>query len=418
MRNKFQEQKPGCYGVCGIATVVITMVLLIQLAIMAPAAGAQDFNVIFNMPPGSGGPAGPVSIDRFGNLYGMMGDAWGIQGGTAYRLLQRNSAWIMSPLYRFSGDTDGWDIEFPLTPGPDGRIYGTTIQGGQGSCGEPYEYQGCGTIFVLTPPARACQAVFCPWTKTILYIFNGLQDGGIPSSPVVFDNAGNLYGTTGWGGYFSFDCWDGCGTVYKLSRSASGWQFQALYAFHGFSDGYAPEGGLALDRAGNIYGETSNGIVYKLTPSGSLWTEKILYSFGQYPGDGSDPSEGLSFDRAGNLYGTTAFGGANGKGTVFQLSPAAGQWIETQLYSFNDNAQPAGVTVNTAGEVEGAMNAGGLYGLGYIYRLTPDGDNWTFRSLHDFTGTDDGQRPWRPLALDSSNHLWGAAGAVVWEITP
>ena len=182
-------------------------------------------------------------------------------------------------------------------------------------------------VYSLSPPATGCKTALCPWTETILYQFTGGSDGSNPGGNLTFDRAGNLYGTTPYGGAF------GQGTVFKLTPSNGGWTESVLHSFTGGSDGEQPNGGVILDEAGNLYGTTWEGggsgcwgpgcgTVFQLTPSGSGWKENILYSF-QYGTDGGYPIGGLIFDPSGNLYGTTTSGGSGGGGTVFELSPPA-----------------------------------------------------------------------------------------------
>ena len=417
----------------GIRIAALLVAFVFAFAILAtPVAQAQTFNAVYRFPgpPAGGQPSSALAVDRGGDLYGLMG--WRNGAGTVYRLSRKGSGWLLAPLYDFPGGNDGWDFAYAVTPGPDGRVYGTTRQGGQGTCGHQGEFQGCGTIFVLSPPTP-CKTVLCPWTKTTLYSFRGEEDGGIPSSELIFDDAGNLYGTAYYGGYKRQGaCWAGCGTVYKLSPTGSGWTFESLYAFVGSPDGAGPDGHLTFDTAGNLYGTTVEGgvvgTVFELTLSRSGWTEKVLYRFkGECCGDGANPSGGVVFDRFGNLYGTTQTGGGygSGDGTVYQLTPADGGWTETQLHVFQGaSAYPYGVTVNAAGDVDGAINGFGAYGYGYVFQLTPAGTSWTFSSLHDFTGQDDGQWPIRPVLLDRNGNLWSASFygrsgyGVIWEITP
>src|SRR5208283_789932 len=169
-------------------------------------------------------------------------------------------------------------------------------------------------IFVVTllatfTPTAAAQ-------ESILFNFNG-SDGANPNAGLISDGKGNFYGTTVSGGVFGL-----YGTVFEISPASGGaWTFTELYAFGNVAgDGTQPLGGLVFDKAGNLYGTTTtggssgNGTIYELSKGSSGWTEKILYSFGAAP-DGTDPRRGsLTFDTKGNLYGTTATGGAHNVG--------------------------------------------------------------------------------------------------------
>jgi uncharacterized repeat protein (TIGR03803 family) len=172
--------------------------------------------------------------------------------------------------------------------------------------------------------------------EAVLHNFGTGTDGAAAYGRVISDSAGNLYGTTAFGGM------SGSGVVFELTNpeAPGGWNEAVLYTFSGGSDGSQPYGGLIFDSAGNLYGTTfqggaSNaGTVYELTPGkGSAWTETVLYSFASGT-DGLGPQSDLNFDQAGNLYGTTANGGSPGNGIVFQLTPGqGGAWTETVLHA-------------------------------------------------------------------------------------
>ena len=161
------------------------------------------------------------------------------------------------------------------------------------------------------------------WNETILYSFAGSPDGAHPYAGLLWDSAGNLYGTTEQGGTHA------AGTVFMLAPNPDGrWTESVLYTFTGQNDGANPDAGLAFDSSGNLYGTTtgggagSRGTVFKLSRSvGGQWTETVLHSFDLQ--DGSDPSNlgSLVVDAAGNLYGTTIDGGQYGLGVVFEVSP-------------------------------------------------------------------------------------------------
>jgi hypothetical protein len=207
-----------------------------------------------------------------------------------------------------------------------------------------------GSVFRLSPPGHSGGA----WTETVLYRFsvNGLSD---PHGGVILDAKGNLYGTTYTGGLGPYDI----GGVFELSPPSGGegkWTLTPLFEFDN-SDGGAPNGSLIFDKAGNLYGTTliggtsGYGTAFELSPpaSGSgAWTETILHNF-LTNGDGNSPLANLIFDGQGNLYGTNWWGGEFGEynaGTVFQLSPSAGGgWTETTLHNFgsgDDGSEPTG----------------------------------------------------------------------------
>jgi uncharacterized repeat protein (TIGR03803 family) len=175
---------------------------------------------------------------------------------------------------------------------------------------------GGGAVFELTNTGQG-------WKESLLYNFTGGDNGDSPLAGVVFDSQGNLYGTTLSGGQ------DEVGTVFQLTPTQGGWDHQVLYSFTGGLDGGSPYyGSLALDAAGNLFGttryggEAQLGTVFKLTrsPHSHKWNETVLHSFAGAP-DGVNPIFGLVLDPAGNLYGTTPAGGINDLGAVFEITP-------------------------------------------------------------------------------------------------
>ena len=191
---------------------------------------------------------------------------------------------------------------------------------------------GCGTVFEMTPKEGG------GWTEKVLHNFGNGTDGAYPEAGLIFDAAGNLYGTTAYGGPHGY------GTVFEMTPNGSGgWTEKVLHYFGNGSDGLSPYSGLIFDAVGNLYGMTmgggssDNGTVFELTPSeGGNWTEKVLHNFGGYNGpNGCFPSSGLIFDAAGNLYGTTTQGGDHGVGIVFEMTPkVGGGWTEKTLHNF------------------------------------------------------------------------------------
>jgi uncharacterized repeat protein (TIGR03803 family) len=301
-----------------------------------------------------------------------------------------------------------------------GNLYGTTFQGGAATCGD-----GCGTVFELTPVSGG-------WQETVLHEFMG-KNGELPWASLVSDGT-NLYGTTYQGGTLS-DCGgDGCGVIFKLSPSATGWKKTVLHLFSGGKDGANPRAGLILDASGNLYGTTSQGgiaadcggngcgVVFELSPtSGGGWAEKELHSF-TGGNDGSNPWAGLIFDTDGNLYGTTSAGGSSGDGVVFELKSTSGGWKETVLHSFSNSSvakgftPAAGVTFDPHGNLYGTTSGGGVTtgdcgidGCGVVFKLSPDVSTggWAETVIHAFQGTRDGAIPDAGLILDSEGNLYG-----------
>jgi uncharacterized repeat protein (TIGR03803 family) len=290
-------------------------------------------------------------------------------------------------------------------------------------------------------------------TLTTSYRFLQTSSGSYPDGELLADAAGNLYGTTQSGGGF------GQGAVFELSPNGSGWTETVLYSFAGGTDGYYPGHGVIADKAGNLYGTTlyggtsaSYGTVYQLTPPsapGGAWTENVLYRFQGIPArDGEFPTAGLVMDAAGNLYGETVNGGTcttnQGSGVVFELSPPAisgGSWTEQVLYSFqwscnnHDAGGPqGGLTLDSHGNLLGVTTFGSKVGIsaGTIFRLRPPAlgqTRWTEQILHNFIGGSDGSYPYGQLILDSKGNLygtteWGGTGCsssqcgTVFELSP
>jgi uncharacterized repeat protein (TIGR03803 family) len=392
-------------------------------------AQAQTFAVVHSFTRGQDGanPWGGLAMDAAGNLYGTAttgGVADCLGGcGTVFKLAFKNSNWTLSPLYNFTGAPDGAYPEGRLIFGRDGRLYGTTGQGGA----QPSECQssGCGTVFALRPQAAFCQAVLCFWSEDVLYRFNGGDDGSRPTGDSVFDQAGNFFGTTFNSGA------SGVGTVYELSPSGGGWTESVIHSFSG-SDGANPYAGLTQDSAGNLYGPTKigglyrpGGVVFELSNTQSGWTENILHNFNGT--DGDEPLGGLVRDASGNIFGTTNHGGqgGGGGGQVFELTQSGGSWNLALLHGFNGTAGPwADLAMDSSGALYGTTVQDGAHGLGSIFKMTFSGGSWTYTTIHDFNG-DDGANPHGNILIDANGNLYGTtvgggahSSGVVWEITP
>jgi uncharacterized repeat protein (TIGR03803 family) len=226
--------------------------------------------------PNDGGvPTARLIVDKKRNLYGTTyiggpgcSDVHGC--GTVFKLTpptKGGGTWTETVLYSFLGGNDG---AFPYYAGliadKKGNLYGTTEEGGNGC-----EIYGCGTVFELTPPAKAGG----PWTENVLFSFGssyrGFLDGGYPLASLIADKKGNLYGTTSEGGS-GIGCNGYCtGTVFELSPPAvagGAWTETVLYSFTGGSDGAGPHAALIADKKGNLYGTTAGGGVESDTCGG------------------------------------------------------------------------------------------------------------------------------------------------------
>ena len=411
--------------------------LLIGVGLLMPVAvQAQSFKVLFTfVGNGSNGapyyPASGLVINGGGNLIGTSLRGGTSENGAVFQLKHVGAGWVLGVLYNFQGGTDGANPYAGVTIGPSGVLYGTTGAGGDPTCGVG---GGCGTVYNLRPPANAPRSVTQPWTETVLYRFQGSTDGLEPGGGrVVFDSAGNLYGTTQMGGDIT-DCSfnPGCGVVYELTPSG---QQSVLHAFNPFTggDGDAPWGGVVFDSTGSLYGTTvEDAILYQLSPGGGgSWTENILYGFIQNPASGNDLYTSLLY-AGGNLYGVAQSGGMSGGGaggTVFEYN-AGGLKV---LFDFGGSRMPTDgaegpLIMDEAGNLYGVSQFGGTHGVGNVYKLSPSGGSWTYTDLYDFTGLADGALPDGNLVMDSSGNLYGTTccgggsngdlGGVIFEITP
>jgi len=402
---------------------ILCSLVLASLLAVSVTLSAQTFTVLHTF-GGEDGIFPYAGLTLAGtSLYGTTAKGGSQNFGVVFQLQKRGSNWLYNKLYNFD---DGNVPYAGVTVGPNGSLYGTTYQGGN-SCSQ--DDFGCGVVYNLKPPTKACLSALCPWVETTLYHFaGGNVDGSNPGyGNLVFDKAGNLYGTTTVGGAYNQ------GTVFKLAPSGGGWKESVIYNFTGGTDGAQPWSGVVLDAAGNLYGTTrygggSNscgttgcGTAYELTPSGSGWTESVLYAFQGTAYDGAYPFAGLVFDQSGNLYGATSGRGS----TIFQLSQANGAWTFNLLYILDAETGPEdSLAIDGSGNLYGAIP--NLHGdSGKIFELNPGSGGWTFTVVYAFRSTGDGETPIGTPVLDASGNIYGTASDIgsgdygtVWEITP
>ena len=400
--------------------------------VLSQTVQAQTYTVLHNFTGGAdgAGPASALTVGTGGVLYGTANIDGPHGYGTVFRMNQTNSGWVFSTLYGFAGGSDGAIPMGGVVFGTYGALFGTTVEGGGP--------ENDGTVFALTPPSTFCRSLTCYWDETILHTFTGAPDGFNPAGEnLVFDAAGNIYGTTENGGAHD------AGTVFELTPSGSGYTENILYNFAGRPDGAYPFAGVVFDAAGNLYGTTGNGgtgrgcdygcgTAFQLTPSNGSWQESVLvnFDFGHAGlAGGIYPFGPLVFDSDGNLYGTTIYSSSNNlDGIVFKLAPSDGEFTPSLLYSFPSSCQPyGGVVIDTEGNFYGQCVSGGANNIGWVFELTNCSQHCTLVDLHDFTGRD-GSMPISPVTLDANGNLYGATeyggtGAcqlgcgVVWEIT-
>lgn len=335
-------------------------------------------------------PQASVVAGRDGSFFGTTvyggGSATCTGGcGTVYQLLFDGSGYQEHVLYAFQGGSDGAGAVGTLTA-KNGVLYGTTVDGGgSANCTAPSGFTGCGTVFALTPSGSG-------YTESIVYKFQGGTDGAGPRGKLLVRD-GVIYGTTLQGGSGTA-CTGGCGTVFRLTPSGSGYTESILHNFKGGTkDGDAPRSAVIMVDGGKLIGTTTrggkgggpgSGTVYELSPSGSGYTERVLYFFqGNSSQDGAVPNDetGLTVDGSGNLYGSTIAGGSTACacGTIFKLAPSRSGYTESVLYSFrgsdgNDpRAAPAidgktlyGTTFSGAKKVKGCTG-----GCGVVYQVSP-----------------------------------------------
>jgi uncharacterized repeat protein (TIGR03803 family) len=404
MTNSLQQQ----------VLITLTVVLVLAVSVAQPAEGKTKFKVLYSFTGQDGGePESTLIRDSEGNLYSSTAiggsnecsfNGQEVGCGTIFRL---DNTGTESVLYSFAGVPDGETPQAGLVRDREGNLYGTTIWGGTGSCSDDGLYIGCGTVFKLDTAGH----------ETTLYSFAGQPDAANPTAAVILDAAGNIYGTTLFGGTSDR------GAVFKVDTTGHETVF---YSFTGENDGEFPRAALIRNQSGDLIGTAQGGgayglgTVFKLDASGA---ETTLYSFKGVP-DGEGPVGALIFDDHGNLYGTTNNGGTgecnipnDGCGTVFKLDRTG---KDTVLYSFKgvskrDGASPESALVRDAdGNLYGTTASGGLAdryypgGLGTVFKVNLQGVETV---LYRFTASGDGNSPFAGLLRDKKGNLYGTASS-------
>jgi uncharacterized repeat protein (TIGR03803 family) len=384
-------QSRGWIWGMGAAGAMLALAVVPLGMVATRSAQAQTYSVLHSF-TGAGGdgayPTAGLVRDAAGNLYGTTeSGGGGASAGTVFKL---DTTGTETVLHTFAGGpTDGEYPSAPLVADSAGDLYGTTLGGGT------YEN---GSVFRVRRNGG---------TEQTLHSFTGSPSGARPLASLVLDPAGNLYGTTYFGGDVSCGGSFGCGTVFEL-RAGTG-RPRVLHSFGGnTADGFNPVAGLVRDAVGNLYGTTyyggtsGLGTVFKVDASG---TETVLHNFSGAATDGANPAAGLVRDEAGNLYGTTVFGGASDYGVIFDLSTSGKVTVLHSFSGVSDGGYPqAGLVRDATGILYGTAGIGS-FEFGVVFKLDRAGD---LTVLHNFAGYPaDGANPLSGLIRDAAGNLYG-----------
>ena len=360
--------------------------LIMILLTIVPAQAA--FQVLYGFKGGTDGyqPSSALIRDAQGNLYGTTAGGGTSGVGTVFKLAPDGTESI---LYSFKGGSDGnWPVG--LTHGNDGNFYGATRFGGGSN-------EGNGTVFRLTPDG----------TETVLYAFKGGTDGKNPMAGVAVDANGNLYGTTYYGGNPS--CGP-CGIIFKVTPQGTE---SVLHTFSGSSDGAYSVASVTLDSAGNLYGTTTYGgshgmgVVFELAADS---TYKVVYSFTN-GADGANPNNTLLLDSQGNLFGTTVPLGKSQVpfGTLYKFVPSSGQL--STLFAFGtQSAFPSGVLVmDSPGNLYGTTftGVGQVSPVGTVFKLDGSGKMTTLHAFWSAVASSGPTLPAQGVTLDGQGNIYG-----------
>lgn len=400
------------------------------LTTLTCAAAAQTETILLNFNGANGSlPTSSLILDSSGNLYGVTQGGGAAGFGTVYKLsppATEGDAWVHTMVWNFAGGADGSEPVYALAIDKNGALYGVTAAGGDTVC-------ACGTVFKLKPPALVGAA----WEKRILHAFTGSASGGAsgndgnrPSGGVILDAKGAVYGVTSSGGI------NGAGTIYKIN-SIPGGRFTETVLFNAFPAQSLPNGSLVFDSAGNLDGvDYFTSTIYQIAPPASgagTWTYiallKLAYSNGCYP------EGGLIIDAYGQLYGTATYCGALGYGAIFQLKPPASPgagWTANTLHSFefSDGFNPDGKLYldQKSRALYGASFYGGADGDGTVFKVTPPtvpGGAWSESVVYSFGLSPDGVMPEQGVVMGANGVLYGVTAyggadgmGIVYSIAP
>ena len=382
---------------------------------LAQNGNSWQENTLYSFTGGTDGryPWGNISLDASGNIYGatVLGgdlrcDSGGYGGAGCGVIFMIQSSGEESVLHSFTGRTEGANPNGGLILDSAGRLWGTTQLNGPGGL------FGRGVVFDLTHQGNGT------WTETVVHGFANPGDGEQPSSRLVADASGNLFGTTQKGGNHN------SGTVFEVTRTGGNWKRHLIYSFKNGKDGAAPVGSLIFDSSGNLYGTTQYGggsgrchyqtgpihcgTVFKLThQTDGSFSESVLYAF-KGKTDGALPRSALVFDANGNLFGTTFSGGLKNQGTVFELTPTSNGWTESVISNIGGHPVST-LTVDSAGNLYGTNQ--GYYQRkvqGTVFELLHAQSGWTKKVLHSFTGPPDGSQPFAGVIFDANGNLFGS----------
>jgi len=367
------------------AVCLVLVLIAASMAVHPAQAQKAKYTTLYSFSKSDGAtPESDLIRDSAGNLYGTtyIGGHW--NSGTLFKLDTNGS---LTTVHEFNPNSGAGPVA-GLAHDTAGNLYGTLSGGGSGAC-----VRGCGGIFRID----AATQVF-----TELYLFAGGPDGATPLGGLVLDHAGNLYGTTRYGGTLDK------GTIFKLQPDGT---LTILHRFTGFPDGESPFAGLVADSVGNLYGTTraggtafNYGTIFKVDTNGN---ESVIYRF-TGAADGAYPLGSLIVDDAGNFYGTTIGGGGSGggfgNGVAFKLDASS---TLTVLHTFTtpDGLEPSCTLLRDAtGNLYGTTYLGGTENQGTVFRLEPSG---RFRVLHNFLGGVDRGKPYAGLIRDNAGNLYG-----------